>query len=116
MYAEIFNSHFKTSTGGGTAQPILVLNEAVAPSTNYGYVHIAGSDWEDVYGDGGTTPHPYFIKSANTVHEGAMLDIGYLNVFSTTEPTIQIAYTGPYTRSILYSRAVNYFKSSGTWP
>lgn len=115
VYAELYGCHVKTSTGSaGTARPILVLNEAVAPSTVWGYVHFIASDWEDVHGDNGVTPHPMYLKSANTVHEGAILDVGFLNVYSTEMPTIQMAYTGTFKLSILYSRNLNQARAIGS--
>lgn len=104
MYCEVLGCHLKTSTSGGTSQPIGVLCDSVGGAGIYGYAHVVG-DWEDVYGGSASTPAPILLRSVNTTHPGALLDIGVLPGFSTVPPAIQMAYSGPI--SPLYSRYVN---------
>lgn len=104
MYCEVLGCHLKTSTSGGTSQPIGVLCDSVGGAGIYGYAHVVG-DWEDVYGASGSTPAPILLRSLNATHPGALLDLGVLPGFSTVPPAIEMVYSGSVPP--VYSRYIN---------
>ncbi|HET7234528.1 MAG TPA: hypothetical protein VFJ16_31235 [Longimicrobium sp.] len=94
-----WNTHHKSSTTAtGTAVSTFILNEAVAPSSGFAYVHAEGGGWEDLYGGNGVTPAPVLLQSANTVHPGAWLDISFMSPYTDSDasfsPALNMAYAG----------------------
>lgn len=105
---------YKTSTGpSGTAHEYLIQNDVT--NNSFSYVHACG-DWESVYGGSGPRPVGTILKSLNTAHPGALLNINPIN-FQHGKVSVSIAYAGtnPYIYGMLagYTISVGAFKRSG---